>query len=321
MIQSIEAYFVGTNPIIVDTDGDGIKDENEDTDNDDLINIKEQYHGTDPDNSDTDSDDLYDGREIIMGTNPLDSDSDDDGLPDGMEAKTGSSPLIKDSDGDGIPDRKEIVTQEIKNGDIILTITGEGDIYNTLSISNISGLETFSDIPGNAGNVFDIRTNSTFETTTIKIPYEESALGDIPENDLKIFTINETTHRIIFLETTINTTGNYVQATANHFSIYGVAGYSKWMNIWNSGSNPTTPEFKMGDKINIKAQVHNTGDAAVNDNVLVYFYAGDPDTAGSYLGEYTITGGISQGGSKTAMLNGYIGNCRININSKTLNQM
>ncbi len=43
--------------------------------------------------------------------------------------------------------------------------------------------------------------------------------------------------------------------------------YSTYMSIWNSGSNPTVPEYTYGDKINIKAQVHNTGDAAVNDNV------------------------------------------------------
>jgi hypothetical protein len=32
--------------------------------------------------------------------------------------------------------------------------------------------------------------------------------------------------------------------------------------------------------------------------VLVYFYTGNPDTGGSYLGSATITGGISQGGAK-----------------------
>ena len=55
------------------------------------------------------------------------------------------------------------------------------------------------------------------------------------------------------------------------------------MNTWNSGSNPTIPEYTYGDKINIKAQVHNTGDAAVNDNVLVYVYAGNPDAVGTTL--------------------------------------
>ncbi|SNQ59745.1 hypothetical protein [Candidatus Methanoperedens nitratireducens] len=61
-----------------------------------------------------------------------------------------------------------------------------------------------------------------------------------------------------------------------------------------------TPEFKMGDRINIKTMVHNTGDAPVGSNFNVYFYEGDPDAGGTYIGSTTITGGISQGGAKTA---------------------
>ena len=305
LVDLFEVYFSGTNPTIVDTDGDGIKDGDEDIDMDGLTNLEEQNFGTNPDDRDTDGDNLFDGKEITLGTNPLNPDSDGDGLQDGMEVDTGSNPLLKDSDQDGIPDGKETIVQEIVRGEVNLTITGEGEISNTLRVSNISKLEVFSGMPGNIGKVFEIRTNSSFESVTIKIPYDESALGDIPENDLRIFTVNETTHRVDFLPTIVNTANNYVQTTTNHFSLYGVAGYTKWLTTWNSGSNPTTPEFKMGDRVNIKAMVHNTGDAAVNDNVLVYFYAGNPDAGGSYLGSATITGGIIQGGAKTAVLYGY----------------
>jgi len=40
-------------------------------------------------------------------------------------------------------------------------------------------------------------------------------------------------------------------------------------------------------------------------HVLVYFYEGDPDTGGNYIGSYTITGGISKNEAKTAVLYGY----------------
>lgn len=63
------------------------------------------------------------------------------------------------------------------------------------------------------------------------------------------------------------------------------------MSTWNSGSNPTVPEYTYSDKINIKAQVHNTGDAAVNSDILVYFYEGDPDAGGSYISYAIVTGG------------------------------
>ncbi|MDO9098225.1 MAG: CARDB domain-containing protein, partial [Candidatus Methanoperedens sp.] len=98
---------------------------------------------------------------------------------------------------------------------------------------------------------------------------------------------------------------NVVWGKTDHFSTFGVVSYSTYMATWNSGSNPTVPEYTYGDKINIKANVHNTGDAPVNANVLVYFYEGDPDAGGSYLGSATITGGITQGGAKTAVLYGY----------------
>ncbi len=98
---------------------------------------------------------------------------------------------------------------------------------------------------------------------------------------------------------------NVVWAKTDHFTTIGVVSNSTCMSMLNSGSNPTIPEYTYGDKINLKATVHNTGDAAVADDVLVYFYEGNPDTNGKYVGSATITGGIAQGGAKTAVYYGY----------------
>ena len=64
--------------------------------------------GTDPLIADTDGDGLSDGAEVSLGTNPLDLDTDDDGLSDGFEMQLGTNPCGTDSDGDGFPDGWEV---------------------------------------------------------------------------------------------------------------------------------------------------------------------------------------------------------------------
>jgi hypothetical protein len=46
--DGMEVIILGTDPALIDTDGDGIQDANEDTDGDGLINAKEIYCGSDP---------------------------------------------------------------------------------------------------------------------------------------------------------------------------------------------------------------------------------------------------------------------------------
>ena len=65
----------------VDSDGDGISDDDE------IAN------GTDPDNSDSDSDGLDDGFEEELGTDPNSDDTDGDGYLDAWEVDEGTDPL------------------------------------------------------------------------------------------------------------------------------------------------------------------------------------------------------------------------------------
>ncbi len=88
-----------------DIDGDGLGDVcDDDIDGDGLTNSQEDLLGTDPLVADTDSDGLSDGGEVnIYITNPLIPDTDGDGLTDGEEVNIyGTNPLVSDK-GDLAP--------------------------------------------------------------------------------------------------------------------------------------------------------------------------------------------------------------------------
>ena len=96
-------FGVGTDPLVADSDGDGLTD------------TEEVALGTDPWKTDTDGDGLGDFDEVEIGTEPLSADTDGDGIPDGWEVDKGLNPIIAfgiygadgDPDGDGVQNRDE----------------------------------------------------------------------------------------------------------------------------------------------------------------------------------------------------------------------
>jgi lysophospholipase L1-like esterase len=111
LLNSLESQL-GTDPLLADTDGDGLVDGN-----DGFVPI-----GSIPGGADTNGDGFVDGEQVFA-TNPLLADSDGDRLDDGLEATNASDPLDANSwpalaDGDiaplGAPDG------EINAGDILV---------------------------------------------------------------------------------------------------------------------------------------------------------------------------------------------------------
>ena len=80
----------------VDTDGDGLSDE------------EEGELGTDPNDPDTDGDGVNDYDEVLWGINPLNPDTDGDGLNDTEGSVYGTEPSLFDTDGDGFGDGEEV---------------------------------------------------------------------------------------------------------------------------------------------------------------------------------------------------------------------
>ncbi|MEQ8273996.1 MAG: DUF4215 domain-containing protein [Deltaproteobacteria bacterium] len=110
--------------MVVDSDGDGLSDD------------QEVALGTDPTDADTDGDGIDDGDEIAAGTNPTDADSDDDGIADGEEIVAGldgfvTDPLDPDTDGDGVLDGVETSAPAVASGTSsgVVPFSGTGPSY------------------------------------------------------------------------------------------------------------------------------------------------------------------------------------------------
>ncbi|MEP2058824.1 MAG: gliding motility-associated C-terminal domain-containing protein [Maribacter litoralis] len=155
---------VTINVLIVDSDGDGLTDE------------EETMLGTDSNNPDSDGDGINDGQEVMDNTNPLDdcdslggtplteSDCDDDGLTNSEEANLGTDPDIADTDSDGINDGQEV-------SDGTDPLDGCSSVGGTPPNGLACDIEIESDLvfPGSNNGTFIIRFIELFPNNTVEI--------------------------------------------------------------------------------------------------------------------------------------------------------
>ncbi len=143
-LTDLQEMTNGSDPRATDTDGDGADDLTEvtlgtevthwDTDGDGLGDGLELSFGSDPLETDTDGEGLEDGGEFAMGTDPRDEDTDDDGLDDMAEVDLGSDPLEQDGDGDFMFDGREAAvgsSPDVADYDGDGMMDGQEDLYGT----------------------------------------------------------------------------------------------------------------------------------------------------------------------------------------------
>lgn len=100
--DGLEVHTTGTDPLDDDSDDDGLLDGNEDVDQNGLVDGGE----TDPNAFDTDGDRVSDGVELGL-TQPQGDDTDQDVFVADADPSTTTDPTNADTDGDGINDGEE----------------------------------------------------------------------------------------------------------------------------------------------------------------------------------------------------------------------
>ena len=119
----------GTDPYDLDTDDDGVADNEEDADRDGLVDAGE----TDPRSADTDGDGLLDGTELGLTASDITADTDPAVFQPDLDPSTTTSPFLADTDLDGFGDGTEDANQ---NGRVD---PGESDPNNSASVPTIKG--------------------------------------------------------------------------------------------------------------------------------------------------------------------------------------
>ena len=240
-----EAYLVGTNPILIDSNGNGIMDANDDMELDGLANKDELDIGTSATNRDTDYDGLNDGEEVKQyGTDPLNEDTDGDTITDGDEILLGLNPLLADSDGDGIADNKEKIEQtfsvaiedeeKLEVAKVEVTFAGTGNIQNTTEIVSVYGEDVYSsELVGLVGAPIEIETESEFDKAMITFSYDESKLGEVKEENLAIMWYDEENHDYVMMDSIVDKENHTVSCDTTHFSVYTLIDKKAWKTFWS----------------------------------------------------------------------------------------
>ncbi len=239
----IEVMIIGTDPLYVDSNENGINDGDEDYDGDGLTNLQEVSCGTDLTLTDTDNDGLSDYDEIfVYGTDPLKPDTDGDGLSDGDEIALGLDPLNPDSDGDGIPDNEEKIKQtfihDVENEcaveQIIIDSAATGNLQNTMTIDSIMNVDILcTEVVGLIGEPFEIETTSEFDSADITFKIDKSKLNGTSFDDLLFLWYDEENDIFMEMETICDAGKSTVSTKTTHFSKYMIVDRTEWFAAWS----------------------------------------------------------------------------------------
>jgi len=183
-----------TSPVLADTDNGGVRDGAEDANLDGRVDVGELDPNNPADDSsviDTDGDGLSDAQEQTLGSDPNDADTDDDGLPDGMEPNPaddadgdGLTNIVDpDSDNDGLADGTE-QGSECLNADT--DINAGNCIPDADPSTTTSAIDADSDNGGVSDGAEDTNRNGRIDAgeTDPNDPSDDSSVTDTDDDGL-----------------------------------------------------------------------------------------------------------------------------------------
>ena len=249
------------NPLIADTDSNGINDGDEDYDEDGLKNKEEIENKTSVFDKDTDGDELEDGEEVYKyKTNPSKIDTDNDGLDDFKEIKLGFNPLVANEKFDITYAPK--IDNDTVSPSVKITLSGEQ--AQSLSIEQYDNEMLFpKDMPGYMGMAYDFNVNGSFDEAIISFRFDKTRQPSDAEPT--IYYYNEKEGSLEELPTTVE--GNIASARVNHFSTYILINrtiYDKifpWVGAWEDEW-----EESNYNKVDIAFIIDDSGSMEINDS-------------------------------------------------------
>lgn len=142
---------------------------------------------------------------------------------------------------DIIFDKKGRETVSIEAEDKTLPVTEVSVDYvlkegtGIVTVENITRSSYLSTAAGAASAPIDINVyEDAIENAVITFSYDESRLGDIDENDLKIAWYDEENAQVVLLdESVVNVEENTISVSTNHFSQYIVIDSNEWYEKWS----------------------------------------------------------------------------------------
>lgn len=222
-----EIAVFGTDPLNMDSDGDGIYDSQEDFDEDGVINSVEIELGSEPFNRDTDGDGLLDGKEVEIGTDIFSVDTDLDNGSDGWEIENGFDPLVTDESFD-----MRITSEMSGNVTASVEVSLTGQQAQTVVVEARDDDDIInSRIPGYIGKACDVSVEGDFSSADISfsIPKEYQ---ELPRNEFDpvIYYYNEETQLLEAQETRFE--NGTATATVTHFSTYILLNRVEFDKVW-----------------------------------------------------------------------------------------
>lgn len=231
--DGLNDYFelneVGTNPLVKDSDNNGINDFDEDCDNDNLSNGLEIENKTDPVGQDTDLDGIIDGDEIFKyKTDPLKKDSDNDGADDFWEIANGFDPNVYQESFN-----TEKVFSDGKNEvSVKVNLTGE-QAGSLLVVPDTENSNLNESIPGYISQAYSFTVDGTFEgNAEISFSFDKNLFNEEGSFIPTVYYYNEEAQILEELETVIDFDKGVATATVSHFSTYILLNKVEFDKVW-----------------------------------------------------------------------------------------